>query len=555
MNTKIKWIIFFLVLIFCVPLINKMLPSFSHVNIYDFNNISSQNILVAIEDQYDFEIFPLQKNNQIYLPIDLIKKYIDKNIFEDKSYDRITITNKDSVIRMQTDELNYYVNNKSMKLNLPAYKINSKTYLPANFLKSIYPIDINFDATNKIVTIDYKNKTHTTGKLKRNTNMRYLPDKKSPIAFKIGKNDSVTIYNTDNKYTKVRTQDGLIGYVPTKSLGQIQKTSAKQILAEKSNLKTDGKIKMVWEQILKVSDNSKAIAKPIPTTLNVLAPTWFSFDTNKLNGDIINLADTSYVENAHKNNCQVWALITDNFDSKICSKLLCDPSKREYIIRQLLAFVSIYNLDGINIDFEAISKDDAQYYLQFLRELYPLMKKQGAILSVDMFVPTSWTKFYNRKEIGKTVDYMCVMAYDEHTKNSETTGPVASYKFVANGIKDTLKEVPQEKIILGIPFYVRVWRESGDGFTLTNYSMDKAFEIFNAHDVKFKWLDFEKCFYGEYNTLENNEMVTYKTWLEDEHSIEEKLKLAQKYNLAGISGWKKNLEKDIIWYLVDKYIK
>lgn len=556
MNSKIKWIIFFLVFILCVPLINKILPSFTHINFYNYYSYKN-NIVAAIEDEYYFENAPMIQNNQIYLPVDLVHDYIDNYIFWDKNQNKLTITTTNNVVRMQTDDLNYYVNDEPMKLDLPIYKINEQAYMPADFLKSIYQIDVTYNENTKIVSINLNTKSHTSGKIKRNINLRYEADKKSPIAGKLNKDETVYIFSTKDKYTKIRSQSGLIGYVPTKNIIDTKKIPAIQIPStkEKNVSKINGKIKMVWEQVTNVSANYQATLKQIPNTLNVISPTWFSFDTEKLNGDIVNLADLNYVENAHKNNCQVWALISDNFNYKVNHAVLCDTSKREHVIKQLLAYISLYNLDGINIDFEAVSKDDAKYYIQFLRELAPLMKKQNAVLSVDMFVPTSWSMYYNRVEVGKIANYICVMAYDEHTKNSEMPGTVASYEFVANGIKNTLKEVSQEKIILGIPFYVRVWRESGDGFSLKNYSMDKALEIFNSNNVKFKWLDFEKCFYGEYDTIENSETVTYKTWLEDEKSIEEKLKLAQKYNLAGVSGWKKNLEKDVIWDLIDKYMQ
>ena len=560
MTKKIKWIIFFLTIIFCVPFINKMLPSFEYIELHDYKNIDNKNIIAAIEDKYELKNFPVIYNEQIYLPVELVHDYIDKYIFWDEKKDKLIITTESKVIRMQTDSLNYYINDHKTKLNLPVQKIDSKIYIPEDFIKSIYPVDISYDSKNKILLINLKEKSHLTAKIKNKTNLRYEPDKKSCITDRLSKNETVFVFdnkNKNNKYTKVRSQSGLIGYMLTKNLDEIKEIPAQKIPATKpkNTKKISGKIKMVWEQLLNQTANYNATLKKIPETINVISPTWFSFDSKKLNGDIINNASVNYVNNAHKNNCQVWALITDNFDYDINHSIFSDTEKREHVIKQLLAYVSLYNLDGINIDFEAVRKNDAKYYIQFLRELAPLLHEQGAILSVDLFVPTNWSLYYNRTEVGKIVDYVCIMAYDEHTKNSEAPGPVASYNFVNNGIKNTLKEVSKEKIILGIPFYVRVWRETGDGFTIKNYSMDQAYKIFEKNNVKFNWLEDKKYYYGEYQTIENSESVTYKTWLEDENSIKQKLILAKKYNLAGISGWKKNLEKDIIWELINQYIK
>lgn len=556
MKSKIKWIIFFLIIILCITAIKKKLPCFLHQDFYDYyEKASIQKVFAVIEDSYDFENLPIIQNNRIYIPVELIQNYIDKYIFWDNFQNKLIITTDDKVIKIHPDDLNFFVNNERMKLKSPIRKINLSAYIPADFLKSIYHLDINYLEKYKLVTVDFYNKSHTNGKIRSGTNMRYLANKKNPVVEKLLEGDAIRIFNTENKYTKIRNKNGLIGYVPTKKIIDKEISLPKKITISKANSKKiSGKIKMVWDQITNLSANYYAVQKKIPDTVNVISPTWFYFDTEKLNGDVVNLADISYVENAHKNNCQVWALISD-VNYKTNHEVISDSNKRERAINQLLEYISAYNLDGINIDFEAVSKDDAKYYLQFLRELSPLMKKQSAVLSVDMFVPHPWSNYYNRSEVGKTADYVCVMAYDEYNENSETSGPVASYQFVANGIKNTLKEVPQEKIILGIPFYVRIWRETNDGFTVKNFSMDRAFKTFSKHNVKFKWLDFEKCFFGQYKTTEIGEEATYKTWLEDEKSIEEKLRLAKKFNLAGISAWRKDFEKDGIWDLVDEYIK
>ena len=187
-----------------------------------------------------------------------------------------------------------------------------------------------------------------------------------------------------------------------------------------------------------------------------------------------------------------------------------------------------------------------------MRELSPLLKKRNLILIVDVFVPDAWSMYYNRKEIAETADYICVMAYDEYNLNSDKPGPVASYDFVLNGIKNTLKEVSKDKIIIGLPFYTRIWHTKNNKFKIENVSMQVGFDFYKKRNVEFKWLDDKKYFYCEYEDIDEN--VIYKSWLEDENSIEEKLKLVKKFDLAGISGWKRGFEKKIIWELVNKYI-
>ncbi len=553
MKIKLKWLLFFLLIIIGAIVMKKNLSSFRRQNFYEHFNLSRKNIYVAIEDKYDLENPVTIKNNQIYFPVELIQNYIDKYIFWDSNQNQLTITNWDEVIKIRPDNLTYYTNNEPVIMDTEIYKENGRVYIPQDFLSENYNLDINYNEKNKIVTVDFKNKTYSQAKVKHKTNLRYIPNKKGYIAGKVPKREKFYVYEEKDGFTRIRS-NGLIGYIPTKKIIDTQ-----QIAAEKINLppqkKFDGKIKMAWELTTNTTANYYALQKKFPDTLNVISPTWFTFDTEKLNGDIIDIVDKNYIEKARQNNCQIWPSLTDNLDYKLTDAIFSDTIKRSHVINQLLDYVAEYNFEGINIDIEAISKDTAKYFLQFLRELAPLIRKQNAILSVNIFVPQAWSMYHDRQMIGQTADYICLMAYDEHTNGSNKSGPVASYEFVLNGIKDTLKEVPKEKILLGIPFYVRIWRETDSSLSLENYSMDDGFRFFDKRNVKFEWLDFEKCYYGEFSKSENHETVTYKTWLEDEKSIEEKLKLAKKFDLAGICAWRKNLETNNIWNLIDEYIK
>lgn len=315
------------------------------------------------------------------------------------------------------------------------------------------------------------------------------------------------------------------------------------------------KINIVWDQINSPSSNSKTIGMEVPTGLEVICPTWFSFDMESLNGDLISYADADYVDWAHGNGLEVWALISDNFKSDVSRHVLSDEGKRAHVIKQLLDYADSLNLDGINIDFEMIAEEFAPDYLKFLQELSPQMKEKGLILSVDMYVPRQYNLYYNRTEVGKVVDYLIIMGYDEHYAGSETTGPIASKGYVKQGIEDTLAEVPNEKIILGIPFYTRVWRIEGIDFTSKAYGMVSSYNLFEENGAEFIWDDDKGCYYAEYTGEEDGVEFKNIVWLEDERSLEEKLKLVEEYNLAGTSGWRLGLEDPNVWGLIDKYLK
>ncbi len=539
------------------------LPNSTVMSLQEYykENFNPNQINVLSEGTYlKTEQAPILKDNQLYLPVSFVQTYLDKYIHWDAITNKLTVTTENKVIHMKTNDLTYYINNKPFNLNLPVYRENDTAYIPTNLLKELYSADFVYTPKYKIV-IFKPNKAYKTATVKEATEIRYEPDIKSPIAQKLDKDSPVIFISQDKDFTKVSSSDGVAGFIPNGVLGTITDVPATVKQPEQKpplRKPINGKVVMVWDQIDKAQANANPQRRVVHDGVNVLSPTWFSFDAEKLDGTIINIADKSYVEWAHSQGYQVWALISDNFDSKVCRSAIKDTDTRDKVIRQLLAFVSMYDLDGINIDFEKVPKEEAANYLQFLRELAPMLREQGAYLSVDMYVPSPWTAYYNRKEVAKTVDYVCVMAYDEYYSGSQTAGPVASLGFAKKGVADTLAEVPAEKIIMGMPFYIRVWREEpeNDKIKLSSkaYTMDSVKSIIEKNNVKLQWLPDYGLNYGEYYAVENDKTVVYRFWNEDMKSIEEKLKVAKQYNVGGVAAWKRGFETEGIWNLIKNYM-
>ncbi len=535
-------------------------PSFISMSFYDYFQTSADNANIVIGDEIITD-----KNNavidnaDIYFSVDFVKEKIDPYVFWDSNEKKLTITTDNHVIRMETDELTYYVNDEPMKLSIPVYEIDGIAYMPRTIIEELYNFVVNYDNESKIICIDNTKSELVTGKISSRTAvLRFLADKKSPIEKRMKKEEDVYIFGEEeNNYIKVRTKEGYVGYVlkskvettGTKKFEQKEKEEKRQLWD-----KSDGKINMFFDQVTRVEANRTAMARGEAKGVNVVSPTWFSFD--KTSGNIVNIADKSYVNWAHRNGWQVWALITDNFDENVCHSVISSTETREKVIKQILAFVSLYELDGINIDFEAVPKSDGEYYIQFLRELAPYLNRQGAILSVDMFVPKPWTNHYNRNEVGKIADYIVVMGYDEHYSGSKESGSVASIDWSRQAIDLTVKEgVASEKIILGMPFYTRLWTEeetdSGVNVSSKALGMEDAYNFIIEKGEEFEWLEDIGQYYAE--VKENN--LTYKIWLEDEKSIQGRVELALQKNTAGVAAWKRGFEKDEIWNIINNVLK
>lgn len=507
-------------------------------------------IYIVLEDKLiQPEYLPTEKDGRIFLPADFIKQNIDKYIFWDEQADRLTVTTDYSVTHYAAgDELFFK---------------DGMAYVSANLITELYNVEISFKRLNNIVVVDFKEHSRNISKVTVKTcDLRYEPDKKSPIEEKLVSGTELVTYSVQNEYTYVRTPDGLLGYVLTKDI-TFERTIEKITKTEPKPYKLKpvtetGKINVIFEQVFSTKQSADESTRIVRDGLDVLCPTWFSFDES-LSGDIVDIGDKSYVDWAHKNGMSVWGLLSDNFDEDVAHFILGDTLKREYVIKQILELISTYELDGINIDFENVRRVDSEYYIQFIRELAPPLKQRGIVLSVDMFVPKDFNLYYNRTEVGSSADFIIIMGYDEYWKTSPESGPVASIGFVESGIYETLKEVPKEKIILGIPFYNRVWTETetADGVKVSaeDYGMEYPYKLFTERGAKFEWNEETQNYYAQYTGIEKGVRFTKKLWLEDERSVEQKLKLFEKYDIAGVAGWKKGLEKEIIWDLLFEYTK
>ena len=381
---------------------------------------------------------------------------------------------------------------------------------------------------------------------------------KSPVLSTVKKGDLVSILETGDKWYKVCTEDGFIGYVREKALGHtqtvVQESTSEPV--EYTKISRDHPINLAWHQVTNMTANAN-IENVLSSAkgVNVISPTWFYLDGD--DGSIASLASYDYVNYCHSKDVEVWGLVSnlENTDVDV-AKVLNTTSIRDNLVNQLIAAAIQYDLDGINVDFESLSSEVGDGFIQFIRELSLKCNNNGIVLSVDNYVPSEYTTMYQRDEQALFADYVVLMAYDEHYNGSDE-GPVASIDFVKKGVEDTLKEVPADQLILGIPFYTRIWEETPSdtqesGYTLSSEAvgMSEVESRLAANGVRTQWLDDEGLYYAEYE----KDGKTYKMWIEDQNSIEEKLKVYQDNNLAGVAFWKLGLEKNSIWDTIAKYV-
>lgn len=376
---------------------------------------------------------------------------------------------------------------------------------------------------------------------------------KSLILADVQKGDTLLYLENLDNWCKVMTADGYTGYIQTEDISEpeaIEARTAKKDSYER--ITRDHKINLVWHQsTLTESNDAMAEMTAEMTGVNVISPTWFSVTDET--GTISSLASADYVKLAHEAGREVWGLI-DNFNEAFDETTdLAYASVRSRIIEQLLAEAASCGMDGINVDFENLKEAGIPHYLQFLRELTSAAHAQNLVVSVDTPVPQAYTMYYQRGEQARFVDYMIVMAYDEHFAGSEEAGSVSSLPFVQQAVEEMTRVMPADQVICGIPFYTRVWTEKFGQSAITSevLGMDGAKNYAKENQMTETW---DASLGQNVATVETSD-ARYTIWMEDEQSMEEKLKVIQSADLAGVAEWKLGFECADVWSLISKYIE
>lgn len=543
MNKKYKPVIAVAVLVILVAILGivthvvmKYIPSSEKMDLNEYYGEMADGEIALVIGTEKLEERGLVDGDRVYLPLDVVNTYLNQRYYWDSANQQILYATPSELTSVSA----------SSEAGDKVWVKDDKVYLNLTYVQEFTDLDAYITKDPYRIAIQYKFKNVKTVTVKKNTSIRYRGGIKSAILTSVKKGTKLRLIEEMENWDQVATDDGYIGYIDKKKVGEAEKTKFERSFKkeEYSYLTMDSKVNMVWHQVTSTDANAYfADATANMTGVNVISPTWFYLtDTS---GNIASIASADYVSQAHEKGLQVWGLI-DNFTQEVSTtETLSSTAARQNIISQLIQAAQDVGMDGINVDFESLSEDVGTHFLEFLRELSIECHKNNLVLSVDNPVPEDFTSHYDRAEQGRVVDYVIIMGYDEHYVGSEA-GSVASLPWVEQGIQDTLKEVPAKRVINAIPFYTRLWRTTGGNVTSEAIGMDQAQQTIADNNVETYWDKTTSQNYGKYD-IDNS---TYQIWLEDAQSVAEKVKLVSKYDLAGVSAWKLGFENNGIWQVI-----
>lgn len=528
-----------------------------------FRVVSADEATVVRDNEVSDEKIKV-KDDHLYLNLEQVDEQLNSNFYYEETSGRLLYTTGDGVYTVSPNEDRYSLNGQATQLGYNAcYKEGDNLMVALDYVKIFTDFEADlFGGSGEPYRCEIKT---TWGNdvvadvEKDEVAIRDKADKEGKILKEVRKGATVKIVASENEnWMKVMTDDLITGYIENKHIGESYERPETPVTGAKAiNVSTvadySKPLVLAWHNVTTkdsagfLDDYSKYLGD-----INTISPTWFALADNE--GTIASIASTAYVSKCHEKGLKVWGLV-DNMTYPDVSTftVMSDPDKRAHVISQLLSLASEYSLDGINVDFENLTKDAGPHFVQFVRELSLEAHKQNLVISVDNYVPQGYTMHYDRKTQGNFVDYVIIMGYDEHTSASEEAGSVASLDFVLNGIEETLKDVPANKVVNALPFYTRYWSVDSAGAIaeMQTLSMAKGKETVDAAGAEVKWDDETGQNYAEWTA----DGLTKKIWLEDEDSLKAKVDVMSSHNIGGVAVWQLAYSTEMGWAVINDTYK
>ena len=534
-----------------VWLARRYMPSHEAADVGELFPAEGNNVSIVWNEEVQ-EAEGIYEENQVYLPLQWVNDNLNERFYWDSGEQLLVYALPDQIVYADADTMGE--GGRLLRVEDDGVYLSAGLVAGYTDIRSVYfdnPAvhDGGEDQTAaRRIYIDSTWEEEQRATLRWNAAVRQRGGVKSPVITETESGTGVEILEEMENWSYVRTDTGFMGYVHNWKLTDRETVTPESTFQapvyESQSL--GERVSLAWHQVT-TQDANNNFDQMIAGVkgVNVVAPTWFSLTDNE--GNFRSLASREYVEKAHARGMQVWALL-DNFSDNVQTEvLLSSTSTRRKLIDGLIDEVLQYDIDGLNLDFESIKPEAGVHYIQFIRELSIDCRANGIILSVDNYVPSAYTEFYNRKEQGVVADYVIVMAYDEHYAGGEM-GTVSSISYVKNGLADTMEMVPKEKVIGAVPFYTRIWTVKDGETTSRAVGMEAAQNWVEENQVELKWLDDVGQYYGE---LEGEDGSVQYIWMEDARSLGLKTEAVDGSGAAGIAFWKLGFEPDEIWDVVN----
>ncbi|GGF89534.1 hypothetical protein GCM10010916_03580 [Paenibacillus abyssi] len=361
------------------------------------------------------------------------------------------------------------------------------------------------------------------------------------------------VWWTNKPYYQVKQGDKVLRSVHSRSSA----VTLASKYANSSVMNSDGRV--LWNNGKKLlylgwngSSRTSTIMNQLANTqgLDIDSPTWFELADAE--GTLTDTSDPALAQTLRNLGIQLVPLVHNQFDPKLTSAFLRNNKAQAAFIKQLVSRLTALRANGINLDFESIAGADRDLYTSFVRKLTAAAHKEGLSVSIDLPRGSlAWNHLtaYDHEKLAGIVDYIIIMAYDQHWTGSISPGSVAGLKWTEEGVQEFLSYgIPRSKLMLGVPFYVREWKLDASGKLVGNRTLlMKDIPALLASEQVTSSFDPE---FGQTKYTYRKDGYTYLFWAETATTVKARIDITKKYDLAGIAAWRLGYEQSDIWTMM-----
>ena len=546
---KILIILIFLAIIIVGALyaVKRLAPGYANEEISDMTNlvINGSNVTDYLKENYT-KVYV--KDNIIFLSLSDMRNFFDKYIYVDEKYGKVISTYNSNIVTLDINNGQIQLNDGNVSMAQTPFEVDGVLYVPFSQMEEAYDATCTYISETDTVIIDTEDRDKTFATLTKNTNLKSRTRNLSRTIAKLEENEEVMIVEQDDSWSEVRTSKGKIGYIENSAIGSKSEVKSTKTEDDKSN----EKINMFWDYFYSEESIPDRTGQSFEG-VNVVSPSFFVLNSDGEIRTNIGYRGEAYINWAHGNGYEVWAMFSNDSLQQLTSDIINDYEARENLILDIVELAKQYGLDGINIDFENMYREDEDMFSRFIIELEPRLRTVGKTLSVDVTAPDgadSWSMCYDRNVIGDVADYIVFMAYDQYGEASTEPGTTSGYEWVKVNLDKFVEteEIEPEKIILGLPFYTRVWTTQNGELVRTDVVAMKNVDANIPAGVEKVWDEVTRQNYIKYDS----NGYTREMWIEDIESYKEKLLLINEYGLGGVANWCKDMELEEIWNVINE---
>ena len=296
--------------------------------------------------------------------------------------------------------------------------------------------------------------------------------------------------------------------------------------------------------------------------IDIIVPTWYGVNSAGL---VYGEADPLVMQVVKQRHMTLFPIVA-MFDKAGAHNLVGSEKAQDLMIASLIAACKRNGYDGFQLDLENIGYPDRDAFSAMVKRIADGMHAQHLQLQIAVvpnapgypghtdfsrWIFNDWRGVFDLQALAKSVDLLCLMTYDEHTRWTPP-GPVGGWLWTKENLDYALQYVPREKLSLGVALYGYHWYAGDPGVNNADQKPNITADYIGGEDVKTlrqtykaneQWDPQDHVAFFWFYKDQTREWIFYT----EKHGFTDRYNLAKEEHLQGICMWVLGQEDEDIW--------